>query len=105
MVFVRFPLILAGSLIAILAYQAAGNPVGISAGQVWSPLTLTIVNLVWALMLGGLLLAGVFGVLFALYGVAGLSDLGAVFAGRANYSFSVPTWLAWAFSFGSSVRG
>jgi membrane protease YdiL (CAAX protease family) len=45
MAFIRLPLILAGSAIAILAYQFAGNPVGLAAGLGWSTLTLTIVNL------------------------------------------------------------
>ena len=44
--FIRLPLALAGSGIAILAYQQTGNPVGIAAGLGWSTLTLTVVNLI-----------------------------------------------------------
>jgi membrane protease YdiL (CAAX protease family) len=46
MAFIRLPLVLAGSGIAILAYQLSGNPVGIAAGLGWSTFTLTAVNLI-----------------------------------------------------------
>ena len=45
MAFIRLPLAVLGSGIAILAYQLAGNPVGLAAGLGWSTLTLTVVNL------------------------------------------------------------
>jgi hypothetical protein len=128
--FIRLPLALAGSGIAILAYQQMGNPVGIAAGLGWSTLTLTVVNLIclglliwrsrvedfdllgligfrwdslvrdilwglaWSLLLGGLLLIGVFGVVFSLYGTEALSSFEAVFVGSANFSFTLPAWLA-----------
>lgn len=131
MAFIRLPLALAGSGTAILAYELAGNPVGIAAGLGWSTLTLTVVNLLclgllawrsrvevadlramiglrrrwlvkdilsgllWSLLLGGLLLAGVFGIVLALYGPAGLNDLETVFVGDADLSFSLPLWLAY----------
>ena len=130
MAFIRLPLALAGSGIAILAYARSGHPVGIAAGLGWSTLTLTIINglclglLIWrgrvedfelkeligfrrgllmrdvfwglalALLLGGLLLIGVFAVVFALYGTQGFADLGTVFVGDADFSFTLPTWLA-----------
>lgn len=50
--YIRLPLVLAGSGIAILAYRLAGYPVGVAAGQVWSTLTLTVINLLclWLLV-------------------------------------------------------
>jgi membrane protease YdiL (CAAX protease family) len=45
MSFIRLPLVLLGSAIAILAYQWSGEPVGLAAGLGWSTLTLTVVNL------------------------------------------------------------
>jgi len=45
MAFIRLPLVLAGSAIAILAYTQAGQPVGPAAGLAWSTLTLTVINL------------------------------------------------------------
>ena len=51
MAFVRIPLVILGSLIVILSYRLAGEPVGIEAGLVWSPLTLTVVNVVCLLLL------------------------------------------------------
>jgi membrane protease YdiL (CAAX protease family) len=130
MAFIRLPLALVGSSIAILAYRLSGNPIGIAAGLSWSTLTLTIVNLicfcllvwrsqvegfdlkeivgfqwhslirdilwglVWSLMLGGLLLIGIFMVVFALYGTDGFASIQAMFVGGANFSFRLPTWLA-----------
>lgn len=130
MAFIRLPLVLAGSGIAILSYQLAGNPVGAAAGLGWSTFTLTVVNLicfgllVWrsrvegfemkkalglhwrslardlawglllSLLLGGLLLSGVFGTILILRGPAGFADLENVFTGGADFSFSLPVWLA-----------
>ncbi len=130
MAYIRLPLALTGSGIAILAYQLIGHPVGIAAGLAWSTFTMTIVNLfclglllwrgkiehfelkemigfrwrlalrdiilglVWSLLLGGLLLIGIFSVVFLLYGSAGFADMQAVFVGNANYSFKLPAWLA-----------
>jgi hypothetical protein len=45
MAFIRLPLLLAGSALAILAFQFSGVPAGLAAGLGWSTLTLTIVNL------------------------------------------------------------
>jgi uncharacterized protein len=131
MVFIRLPLVLAGSGIAILSYQLVGHPVGIAAGLGWSTLTLTVINLlclglltwrgnvegydlkgaigfrrgslirdllwglVWSLLLGGLLLIGVFSVVLIVYGTQGFANLGAVFVGDANFDFTLPGWLAW----------
>jgi membrane protease YdiL (CAAX protease family) len=130
MAFIRLPFILAGSVIAILAYQVAGIPAGAAAGLGWSTLTLTIINLlnlgllvqrskvegfdlkkvigfhwrllgrdivmgiVLSLLLGGLLLSGVFGIVFLLYGANGFANLETVFVGEADFSFSLPSWLA-----------
>lgn len=130
MAFIRLPLILAGSAIAILAYQIAGIPAGLAAGLGWSTLTLTIVNLlnlwllirrrnienfdlkqmigfqwhflvrdlimgvIWSLLLGALLLSGVFAVIFLLHGANGFANLESVFVGNADFSFSLPVWMA-----------
>ena len=130
MAFIRLPLILAGSGLAILAYQLAGRPVGLAAGLAWSTLTLTIVNLlnlgllvqrshvedfdlkktlgfewgrlgrdiligiVFSLVLGGLLLIGVFGIVLLLYGADGFTKMETVFVGEADFSFTLPSWLA-----------
>jgi CAAX protease family protein len=130
MAYIRLPLALTGSGIAILAYQLIGHPVGIAAGLGWSTLTLTIVNVLnlgllmwrsnvesfdlkkmigfrwnllgrdillgvaWSLLLGGLLLIGVFGIVFLLYGANGFANLETVFVGNADFSFSLPSWLA-----------
>lgn len=130
MAFIRLPFIVAGSGLAILGYQLAGNPVGLAAGLAWSTLTLTIVNLLnlgllllrgkvedfspkqtigfhWHLLgrdlvmgvavsflLGALLLTGVFAVIFLLHGTNGFANLEAVFVGNADFSFSLPVWLA-----------
>jgi len=45
MAFMRLPLALVGSALAVLAYQWSGRPVGIAAGLGWSTLTLTLINL------------------------------------------------------------
>lgn len=131
MAFIRLPLGLLGSAIAILAYQWSGNPVGIAAGLGWSTLTLTVVNLLclwlldwrlrsegrslkavigfrarslgrdllwgllWSLLLGGLLLAGIFAVMLALYGSRAFASFETVFVGGANFNFTLPAWLAW----------
>jgi membrane protease YdiL (CAAX protease family) len=130
MAFIRLPLILAGSAIAILAYQFAGIPAGLAAGLGWSTLTLTIVNLLdlellvwrskvedfdlkqmigfqrhllvrdlvtgvaWSVLLGGLLLSGVFTVIFLLHGTNGFANLESVFVGNAGFSFPLPVWMA-----------
>lgn len=130
MAFIRLPLILSGSAIAILAYQFAGIPAGLAAGLGWSTLTLTIVNLLdlellvwrskvedfdlkqmigfhrhllvrdlvtgiaWSVLLGGLLLSGVFAVIFLLHGTNGFANLESVFIGNANFSFPLPVWMA-----------
>lgn len=130
MTFIRLPLALTGSAIAVQIYQLNGNPVGIGAGLGWSTFTLTIVNLIclwlilwrskvegfeikqivgfrwralgrdlaWgfllSLLLGGLLLAGVFTVIFLLHGLGGFGNLGTVFAGEVNFSFTLPYWLS-----------
>jgi membrane protease YdiL (CAAX protease family) len=130
MAYIRLPLVLVGSAIAILAYQLAGTPAGIAAGWGWSTLTLTLVNLIclwllisrsrvedfnfkgaigfhrkyllkdiawgmlWSLLLGGLLLAGVFSVIFLLYGSSAFANMESVFVGGADLSFSLPDWLA-----------
>jgi membrane protease YdiL (CAAX protease family) len=128
--YIRLPLALAGSGLAILAYQWAGNPVGVAAGLGWSTLTLTIVNLLclgllawrarvegfdlwgaigfqrrrllgdlgwglaWSLLLGGLLLLGVFAVMLAVYGAGAFGQFEAAFTGEADFSFTLPAWLA-----------
>ena len=55
MAFVRLPLVIAGSLIAIFSYrlagEPAGNPAGLAAGLAWSTVTLTAVNLICLLLL------------------------------------------------------
>jgi membrane protease YdiL (CAAX protease family) len=52
-------------------------------------------GLMWSLLLGGLLLLGIFAVVLILYGPQGFANLGAVFVGDANFSFTLPAWLAW----------
>ena len=130
MAFIRLPLALAGSGIAILAYQLAGKPVGVAAGLGWSTLTLTVINLIclgllvwrarvegfdlgaaigfqarflvrdilqglgWSLLLGGLLLVAIFAVVFLWSGSLGPSAFQDVFVGGANFSFTLPAWLA-----------
>jgi hypothetical protein len=130
MAFIRLPLILAGSIIAILAYRSVGIPAGIAAGLGWSTLTLTIVNLLdlwllswcskvedfnikqvigfhWhllardlamgvalSLLLGALMLSGVFAVIFLLYGTSGLANMESIFIGNADFSFPLPVWMA-----------
>jgi membrane protease YdiL (CAAX protease family) len=51
-------------------------------------------GLLWSLVLGGLLLIGIFATVLAFHGTAGLANLGSVFAGNANFSFELPLWLA-----------
>lgn len=130
MAFIRLPLALAGSGLAILAYRLQGNPVGVAAGLGWSTLTLTVVNLLclgllvwrsrvegfslgeriglrrgqlardillglaWSLLLGGLLLLGVFAVVLAASGFTGPLDFEGVFVGDASFDFTLPAWLA-----------
>lgn len=130
MAFIRLPLALAGSGIAVLSYQLAGNPVGVAAGLGWSTLTLTVINLIciallgwrarvegfslramiglrrrwwaadlgwgllWSLLLGAALLAGVFAVVLLWQGPAGATDFERVFVGEADFSFTLPVWLA-----------
>jgi len=130
MAFIRLPLVLAGSAIAVLAYRWSGNPVGLAAGLGWSTLTLTVVNLlcllllsrrsraegfdwreavgfhrgglgrdllwglVWSLLLGGLLLLGIFSTVFLFYGPGGFANLDTFFTGGADFSFELPAWLA-----------
>jgi membrane protease YdiL (CAAX protease family) len=127
MAFIRLPLILAGSGVAILAYQFAEIPAGIAAGLAWSTLTLTIVNLLnlgllvraedfdmkqaigfhWhlfgrdlamgialSLLLGALMVSGVFALIFLLQGTNGFANLESVFLGNADFSFPLPAWLA-----------
>lgn len=48
-----------------------------------------------SLLLFGLLAAGVFLVVLALHGPAGLADFEGVFMGQADFSFELPAWLAW----------
>ncbi len=48
----------------------------------------------WSLLLGGLMLGGVFAVVFLLHGTGGFADLETVFVGDADFSFSLPSWLA-----------
>lgn len=128
--FIRLPLALAGSGIAVLGYQLSGNPVGVAAGLGWSTLTLTVINLIclallrrrarvegfslsaliglrrgrwaadlgwgllWSLLLGAALLAGVFAVILLWQGPAGLTNFEQVFIGEADFSFELPVWLA-----------
>ena len=130
MAFIRLPLILAGSAVAILAYQLARIPAGLAAGLGWSTLTLTVVDLLdlgllvwrsnveafdlkqmigfrrhllvrdlitgvaWSVLLGGLMLSGVFAVVFLLHGANGFANLESVFIGNANFSFPLPVWMA-----------
>jgi membrane protease YdiL (CAAX protease family) len=130
MAFFRLPLILAGTVIAILAYQLLAIPAGIAAGLGWSTLTLTIVNLLnlgllisrskvedfslkrmigfqWhllgrdlamgvalSLLLGALMLSGVFAVIFLLYGTDGFANMESVFIGNADFSFPLPVLMA-----------
>ena len=130
MAFIRLPFILAGSALAIMAYQSIGIQAGIAAGLGWSTLTLTIVNLldlelllwcskvegfdlmemigfhrhllfrdlamgvVLSLLLGALMLSGVFAVIFLLHGINGFGDLESVFVGNADFSFPLPVWMA-----------
>lgn len=52
MAFIRWPLVLLGSGVAILAYRVRGVEVGIEAGAAWATLTITAVNLLcWGLLL------------------------------------------------------
>ena len=51
MAFVRLPLVIVGSLIAILSYRLAGESAGLAAGLGWSTLTLTVVNVICLLLL------------------------------------------------------
>lgn len=128
--FIRLPLVLAGSVLAILAYEISGNPVGAAAGLGWSTLIVSVVNLIclgllrwrarvenldlrrrigferrrllpdigwgllWSILLGGMLLAGVFFVMFVIHGRETFNSFETAFVGDANFSFSLPTWIA-----------
>ena len=53
-----------------------------------------VMGIAWSFLLGGLLPIGVFGVVFLLYGANGFATLETVFVGDADFSFSLPSWLA-----------
>jgi membrane protease YdiL (CAAX protease family) len=53
-----------------------------------------VTGIAWSILLGGLMLSGVFAVIFLLHGINGFADLETVFVGDADFSFSLPTWLA-----------
>jgi membrane protease YdiL (CAAX protease family) len=51
-------------------------------------------GIVLSLLLGALLLSGVFAVIFLLHGTNGFANLEIVFVGDADFSFALPVWLA-----------
>jgi hypothetical protein len=53
-----------------------------------------VTGVAWAVLLGGLLLSGVFAVIFLLHGTNGFANLESVFIGNANFSFPLPAWMA-----------
>ena len=130
MAFVRLPMVMVGSGIAVLAYRIAGETVGIAAGLAWSTLTLTVVNgiclgllvwrghvegfslleaidfrpqrlvkdlifgVVWSVVLGVMMLIGVFCVVMALHSSEGFAAFETSFTGTADFSLQLPVWLA-----------
>lgn len=51
-------------------------------------------GLLWSLLLGGLLLLGIFSTVFLFYGLDGFANLEQFFTGGADFSFQLPVWLA-----------
>lgn len=53
-----------------------------------------VMGVALSLLLGALLLIGVFAVIFLLHGRNGFANLESVFVGNADFSFTLPVWLA-----------
>jgi membrane protease YdiL (CAAX protease family) len=53
-----------------------------------------VMGVVLSLLLGVLLLSGVFAVIFLLHGTNGFANMESVFIGNADFSFPLPVWMA-----------